>query len=162
MDNIDKRKILKEKLQQKIAENKLKNSPIGPNAERKIQKEIDAEKKLIDNDKRITPTMKKLFINAIASSPNIEKIDNPVFILDNIELCSIKFYKFLEKFMKIAKEDVDDWKKDMISRSENLSGNDKEEYMNELDVEYKRKLRSYLLTPYISYISFMTNVNVFG
>jgi hypothetical protein len=162
MDNIDKRKILKEKLQQKIAANKLKNNPIGPNAERKIQKEIDAEKKLIDNDKRITPTMKKLFIRAIASSPNIEKVDNPVYILDNIELVSLNFYKFLEKFMKIAKEDVDDWKKEMIGRSVNLSVSDKEAYMNELEVEYKRKLRSYLLTPYITYVSHMTNINVFG
>jgi len=162
MDNIDKRKILKEKLQQKIAENKIKNNPIGPKAERKIQKEIDAEKKLIDNDKRITQTMKTLFIRAIGSSPNIEKIDNPVYILDNMELVSLKFYKFLEKFMKIAREDVDDWKKEMIGRSVNLSVSDKEAYMNELEVEYKRKIRSYLLTPYITYISHMTNINVFG
>jgi hypothetical protein len=163
MENLDKRKELKEKLHQKIAQNKLKNNPIGPNAERKIQKEIDAEKKLIDNDKRINQTMKKLYINAIASSPNIDKIDNPVYILDNMELVSIKFYKFLEKFILVAKTDVDDWKKEMIGRSENLSTiREKEEYMRELDIEYARKLRSYLLTPYISYISHMTNINVFG
>jgi len=163
MENLDRRKELKEKLAQKIAQNKLKNNPIGPNAERKIQKEIDAEKKLIDNDKRITQTMKKLYINAIASSPNIDKIDNPVYILDNMELVSIKFYKFLEKFILVAKTDVDDWKKEMVARSENLSTvREKEEYMRELDVEYGRKLRSYLLTPYISYISYMTNINVFG
>jgi hypothetical protein len=163
MENLDKRKELKEKLHQKIAQNKLKNNPIGPNAERKIQKEIDAEKKLIDNDKRVNQTMKRLFINAIASSPNIDKIDNPVYILDNMELVSIKFYKFLEKFILVAKTDVDDWKKEMIGRSVNLTSEfEKNEYMKELDVEYARKLRSYLLTPYISYISYMTNINVFG
>jgi hypothetical protein len=163
MEFKDTRAALKEKLQQKIAQNKIKNNPIGPNAERKIQKEIDAEKKLIDNDKRVNQTMKKLYINAIASSPNIEKIDNPVYILDNLELVSIKFYKFLEKFIGVAKLDVDDWKKEMILRAENLSTvHEKEEYMTELNIEYARKLRSYLLTPYISYVSHMTNINVFG
>jgi hypothetical protein len=160
---MDRRTELKEKLQKKIAQNKMINNPIGPNAERKIKKEIDAEKKLIDNDKRITQTMKKLYINAIASSPNIEKIDNPVYILDNMAEVSLKFYKFLEKFMKIATKDLEDWKKDMTLRGEKLgTEKEKEEWMKELEIEYKRKLRSYLLTPYVSYISYMTNINVFG
>jgi len=33
--------------------------------------------------------------------------------------------------------------------------------MRELEVEYDKKIKGYLLTPYISYISFMTNINVF-
>jgi len=160
---MDKRSILKDKLKKKIFENKIRNNPISPSIEKKIKEEIDAEKKLIDNDKRVTITMKRLYINAIASSPNIDKIDNPVYILDNLELVSLKFYKFLETYMSAAKEDVDDWKKEMIGRSTNLSSiHEKEAYMVELEIEYKRKIRSYLLTPYISYIAFMTNIDVFG
>ena len=49
MEKFDKRNILKDKLHQKIAEARIRSNPIGPNAERKIQKDIDAEKKLVDN-----------------------------------------------------------------------------------------------------------------
>jgi len=161
MEKFDKRNILKDKLHQKIAEARIKSNPIGPNAERKIQKDIDTEKKLVDNDPRVTQTMKKLYITAIGNSPNIEKIDNPVYILDNMELCSIKFYKFLEKFIKIAKEDVDDWKNEMTARANKLpSSHEREVWMKEMNTEYNKKLKSYLLTPYINYISYMTNINV--
>jgi hypothetical protein len=161
MEKIDKRNILKDRLHQKIAQARIKNSPIGPNAERKIKKDIDIEKKLVDNDPRITQTMKKLYITAIGNSPNIDKIDNPVYILNNMELCSIKFYKFLEKFIKIAKDDVDDWKTEMTARANKLpSSHEREVWMKEMDTEYNKKLKSYLLTPYINYISYMTNINV--
>jgi hypothetical protein len=39
MEKFDKRNILKDKLHQKIAEARIKSNPIGPNAERKIQKD---------------------------------------------------------------------------------------------------------------------------
>jgi hypothetical protein len=159
---MDKRKILQEKLKQRMAENKAKSNPPSISIEKKIKNEIDEEKKLIDNDSRVTYTMKKLYINAIASSTNIGKIDNPVYILDNMEECSLKFYNFLEVFMKAAKEDVDDWRKDMTARSKNLASQSEiDSYMRELEVEYDKKIKGYLLTPYISYISFMTNINVF-
>jgi hypothetical protein len=155
------REQLKKKLQNKINEKKLKNLQISEKAEKKIQKEIKNEKKLIETDKRVNPIMRRLYIEAATSNPNITDVSNPVYILDNLDETKLKFYKFLATYIEQIKKDIKIWKDDMILRGSNIKlAGEKEEYLNSLDQEYKKKFKLYFMTDYIKYMSYMTDINV--
>jgi hypothetical protein len=155
------REQLKNKLRDKIAQNKLKKNQISEKAEKKIQKEVKIEKKLLESDTRVNPIMKRLYVEAATSNENITNVMNPVYILDNLEKTKLDFYKFLITYINQVKKDIKLWKDDMIERGNNIKlVGEKEEYMNSLEIEYKKKFKSYFMTDYIKYISYMTDINV--
>jgi len=155
------REQLKKKLRDNLAKKKLQSLQISEKAEKKIQKEIKLEKKLIESDKRVNPIMRKLYIEAATSNPNITDVMNPVYILDHLDETKLKFYKFLANYIEQIKKDIKIWKDDMIQRSNKIKlVGEKEEYLNSLDQEYKKKFKLYFMTDYIKYLSYMTDINV--
>jgi hypothetical protein len=151
---------LRRRLKEKLNQKKLQNTQLSTKEKRKIYKQVDDDKKLMQNDKRITSIMKGYYIDAMASSHNVNVI-NPVNILDDIEKYKTEYYEFLATFMKEVKLDVDLWKTDMmVGYNKLISEVEKEEYMKNLNTEYKNKYKSYFITPYVRYMGLMTGINI--
>lgn len=158
---MDLNKQLKERLHDKIQQQKNSRYQIKLKDQRKINKQVDMEKKQMDTDSRVTPVMKKWFMDAMSASPDYD-VKNPVYILDNLETEKLKFYNFLAKYLTNVKTDMDEWKQTMMVGYNKLDNSfEKEEYMKSLEAEYKKKFNSYFTTPYIVYYSLMTDINVF-
>ena len=110
---MDLNKQLKERLHEKINQQKNSRYQLKLKDQRKINKQVDLEKKQMDTDPRITPVMKKWFIDAMGASPEYD-VKNPVYILDNLETEKLKFYNFLASYLNNVKTDMDDWKQNML------------------------------------------------
>ena len=121
---------------------------------------VDNDKKLMNNDPRISFNMKNSYLNAIASSYNLE-VTNPVKILDNLEEHKRLFYLFLVKYMNEVKLDVNLWKKEMMKGLDRIDfKTEKDEYVKNVEKEEKIKFKSYFLTPYIQYMGLMTGIDI--
>lgn len=151
---------LRRKLREKLNQKKLQNTQLTVKQRRKIYKQVDDDKKLMKNDPRITSIISGYYIDAMASSQNLNVI-NPVHILNSIEKYKVEYYEFLANFMKEVKLDVELWKKDMmVGYNKLISEVEKEEYMISLDKEYKNKIKSYFITPYIRYMGYVTGIDI--
>jgi len=151
---------LRRKLREKLNQKKLQNTQLTVKQTRKIYKQVDDDKKLMKNDPRITSIISGYYIDAMASSQNLNVI-NPVHILNSIEKYKVEYYEFLANFMKEVKLDVELWKKDMmVGYNKLISEVEKEEYMISLDKEYKNKIKSYFITPYIRYMGYVTGIDI--
>lgn len=158
MENVSDQ--LRRRLREKLNQKKLQNTQLTTKEKRKIYKQVDDDKKLLANDPRVTSIMKGYYIDAMASSHNVNVI-NPVLILNDIEKYKVEYYEFLANFMKDVTKDVDLWKKDMmIGYNKLISEVEKEEYMVNLNQEYKKKYKSYFITPYIRYMGLMTGIDI--
>lgn len=158
---MDLNKELRQKLRQKIIENKQKNFQLPRRETLKLDKQIHKDKREMDTDKRLTPVMKKWFIDAMGSSPNID-VKTPSYILNNKDEEKLKFYKFLFKFIDDVKAEIDLYKSDMMKGLDKIdSPIERDEYLRNVDEEYKKKFKAYFTTPYIIYMSLMTDINVF-
>lgn len=158
---MDLNKHLKLKLQQKINDQKQNRFHLKRKEKLRLDKQVDQDKKEMDTDTRLTPVMKKWFIDAMASSPNIE-VKTPSYILNNKDEEKLKFYNFLIKYIEEIKSEVDLYKNDMMKGLDRIElEHEKEEYKKNVDNEYKKKFKSYFTTPYIIYMSLMTDVNVY-
>jgi hypothetical protein len=63
--------------------------------------------------------------------------------------------------MKDVTLDVELWKKDMmVGYNKLISEVEKEEYMVNLNQEYKNKYKSYFITPYIRYMGYLTKIDI--
>ena len=151
---------LRRKLREKLNQKKLQNTQLTVKQTRKIYKQVDDDKKLMKNDPRITSIISGYYIDAMASSQNLNVI-NPVHILNSIDKYKVEYYEFLTNFMKEVKLDVELWKKDMmVGYNKLISEVEKEEYMINLDKEYKNKIKSYFITPYIRYMGYVTGIDI--
>ena len=156
---MDTKQILRNKLKQKIQEKNSERFQLKKKSLEKIKKNVDDEKKQMDTDTRVSYLMKKAYVEAIGSSPDMTDIKNPVYVLDHMEESKIKFYEFLTKFMGIVVKDVDAWKAEMVERCQGLStSHEKQEYLDHIEKEYKKKFKTYFYTPYIVYMSLMTDI----
>jgi hypothetical protein len=102
---INSRDTLKQKLREKI--NKQKESREQPSLMeiKKLEKDAKKEKKEVDNDPRVTNTMKNLFIIALKMYPGID-LANPVEILNNQDKYKLDYYKFCTDLLKKNNNDV--------------------------------------------------------
>ena len=158
MENVSDQ--LRRRLREKLNQKKLQNTQLPIKTQRKINKQVDDDKKLMANDPRITSIIRGYYIDAMASSHNLNVV-NPVIILNDIEKYKLEYYSFLANFMKEVKLDVDIWEKDMmIGYNKLISEVEKEEYMKNLKVEYKNKYKSYFITPYIRYMGYLTKIDI--
>jgi len=158
MENVSDQ--LRRRLREKLNQKKLQNTQLTTKEKRKIYRQVDDDKKLMANDARVSSIMKGYYIDAMASSHNVNVI-NPVLILNDIEKYKVEYYEFLANFMKDVKLDVELWKKDMmIGYNKLISEVEKEEYMVNLNQEYKNKYKSYFITPYIRYMGLMTGIDI--
>ena len=157
---MDRSSQLRQRLRDKINQKKLENTKLSKKEIRRVHNIVDNDKKLINNDSRITPFMKSNYLNAMASSQNLE-VANPVNILDNLEEHKRLYYLFLVKFMKEVSLDVNLWKKDMMNKLDRIeSKSEKDEYLRSLETEAKNKYKTYFSTPYIEYMGLMTGINI--
>jgi len=158
MENVSDQ--LRRRLREKLNQKKIQNTQLTIKEQRKIYKQVDNDKKLMTNDSRITPIIKGYYIDAMASSHNVNVI-NPVLILNDIEKYKIEYYEFLVNYMKDSKKEVDLWEKEMmVGYNRLISEVEKEEYMVNLNKEYKNKYKSYFITPYIRYMGYITGINI--
>jgi hypothetical protein len=156
---MDTKQILRNKLKQKIQEKSSQRYQLTKKSLEKIKRNVDDEKKQMDTDTRVSYLMKKAYVEAMGSSPDMTDIKNPVYVLDHMEESKIKFYEFLTKFMGIVVKDVDAWKAEMVERCQGLSTSyEKQEYLDHIEKEYKKKFKTYFHTPYIVYMSLMTDI----
>jgi len=158
MENVSDQ--LRRRLREKLNQKKLQNTQLSTKEKRKIYKQVDDDKKLIKNDPRITSIMSGYYVDAMASSHNVNVV-NPVHILNDVEKYKTEYYEFLATFMKEVKLDVELWKKEMmIGYNKLISEVEKEEYMTSLNKEYKNKYKSYFITPYVRYMTLMTGIDI--
>jgi len=158
MENVSDQ--LRRKLREKLKQRKLNNTHLSNKEVRKIHKQVDDDKKLMKNDPRITSIISGYYIDAMASSHNLNVV-NPVHILNDIEKYKTEYYEFLTTFMKVVKMDVESWKKEMmLGYNKLISEVEKEEYMKNLNTEYKNKYKSYFMTPYIRYMGYLTGIDI--
>ena len=158
MENVSDQ--LRRKLREKLKQRKLNNTQLSNKEVRKIHKQVDDDKKLMKNDPRITSIISGYYIDAMASSHNLNVV-NPVHILNDIEKYKTEYYEFLITFMKVVKIDVELWKKEMmVGYNKLISEVEKEEYMKNLNTEYKNKYKSYFMTPYIRYMGYLTGIDI--
>jgi hypothetical protein len=94
------------KLHNKI--NKLHDERYKPSAQQmnKIEKEMKLEKKLNDNDPRVTQLMKDYFIHAMKTYPT-QNILDPHSLLENEDEYKLKFLNFCIKLLKKSNNDLD-------------------------------------------------------
>ena len=96
-------KLSRTELQQKFNErlNKINEKRFQPSPRKvnKLKKEIAKEKKLNDNDPRVTKLMNDYFIDAMKTYPLIE-IADPHTILENQEKYELNYYNFCIKLLK--------------------------------------------------------------
>jgi hypothetical protein len=158
---MDLNKELRARLREKIETNRINRQGISLKEKKKLDKQVSKDKKEMDADKRITPVMKTWFMNAMASSLKID-VNTPSYILNNLEEEKLKFYKFIIKFMKEVKLDVEEWKTNIMKGLDKIETKvEREEYINNVDAEYKKKFKGYFTTPYIIYMSMMTGINIY-
>jgi hypothetical protein len=102
---INSRDALKQKLREKI--NKQKEAREQPSLMeiKKLEKDAKKEKKEVDNDPRVTNTMKNLFIIALKMYPGID-LANPVEILNNQDKYKLDYYKFSTELLKNNNNDI--------------------------------------------------------
>lgn len=97
---------LKQKLRDKIALNKQKNNKVSEQTKNKLEKDAKKEKKEVDNDPRVTYSMKNLFIIALRSYPGMD-LANPHEILERKEEYTLDYYNFCIKLLKDNNNDQD-------------------------------------------------------
>jgi hypothetical protein len=93
------REELRKKLREKIAENRNLNNKPSIQTKNKLEKDAKKEKKEVDNDPRVTITMKQLFIHALRSYPGMD-LANPHEILNNKDEYLLDYYNFSIKLLK--------------------------------------------------------------
>ena len=98
-NNSDSKEELRQKLKHKLNQLKEANNKPSIQTKNKLEKDAKKEKKEVDNDPRVTQSMKNLFIQALQSSPGID-LDNPCEILNNKEQSTIDYYNYCIKLMK--------------------------------------------------------------
>lgn len=157
-----KREQLKAKLKQTMNDRKIQQFQMPKKEQRKLEKEVKADRKLIETDPRVTKIMKDWFIEAMKSSSQIPDVKSPPYILNNMEAEKLKFYNFLTKYMKTIEKEIADWKAHMHKAMEKLElQSERDAFLHELEDESKKKFKTYFTTPYIIYMSLMTGINVF-
>lgn len=97
---------LKQKLKDKIAQNKQRNNKVSEQTKNKLEKDAKKEKKEVDNDPRVTDAMKNLFIIALRSYPGMD-LANPHEILERKDEYTLDYYKFSIKLLKDNNNDDD-------------------------------------------------------
>jgi hypothetical protein len=97
--NLNSREQLKQKLRDKINQNKLKNNKPSVQMKQKLEKDAKREKAIVDNDPRVTDKMKYLFIRALKSYEGID-LANPVEILNNPDKYQLDYYNFSIQLLK--------------------------------------------------------------
>ena len=97
---------LKQKLKDKIAQNKQRNNKVSEQTKNKLEKDAKKEKKEVDNDPRVTDVMKNLFIIALRSYPGMD-LANPHEILERKDEYTLDYYKFSIKLLKDNNNDDD-------------------------------------------------------
>lgn len=158
---MDLNKELRERLREKRQQIHNQNHQMGFKEKRKLDKQIEKDKKEMMTDIRVTPLMRNWFLSAMASSMKID-VNTPSFILNNLDEEKLKFYKFITKYITEIKLDIDAWKNDMMKAHEKIQNKfEKDEYLQNVNVEYKKKFKNYFTTPYITYMSLMTGINVY-
>ena len=90
---------LKQKLKDKIAQNKQRNNKVSEQTKNKLEKDAKKEKKEVDNDPRVTYEMKNLFIIALRTYPGMD-LANPHEILERKDEYTLDYYKFSIKLLK--------------------------------------------------------------
>jgi hypothetical protein len=91
--NLNTREQLRQKLHDKINQNKQKNNKPSFQMKQKLEKDAKREKAIVDNDTRVTDKMKYKFIMALKSYEGID-LANPVEILNNPDKYKLDYYKF--------------------------------------------------------------------
>jgi hypothetical protein len=97
------RDILREKLREKIREER--NPKVSQREMNKLEKDAKKEKKEVDNDLRVTPKMKMLFVQALQKYKGLD-LENPVEILNNPDEFKLKYYNFSIKLLKENNNDM--------------------------------------------------------
>lgn len=158
---MDLNKELRQRLRDKRQEIHNKNHQMSLKEKRKLDKQIDKDKKEMLADTRVTPLMKNWFLSAMSSSLKID-VNTPSYILNNLDEQKLKFYKFITKYITEIRLDVDVWKNDMLKGLDKIDTQfERDEYLRNVDAEYKKKFKNYFTTPYITYMSIMTGINVY-
>ncbi len=159
---MDLNKELKQRLKNKIEEGKNNRTQMKKKEIRKLNNQVEEEMKIMNKDPRVTPLMKNWFFQAMDTN-RYKDIKYPVYILDNLENEKIKFYDFLIKYIDIIDTEMGAWKDGYMDGYNKLKTElEKEEYMENLNNEYKKKYKTYFSTPYIIYMSLMTEINVYN
>jgi hypothetical protein len=94
-----KRNELVNKLNTKINELQNNRYSVSPQKMKQINKQIKKEKKLNDNDPRVTPIMNDYYVNALKSLPGYE-LPDPHTILEKKEEYTLKYYNFCITLLK--------------------------------------------------------------
>jgi hypothetical protein len=158
---MDLNKQLRERLKEKRTMLRNQSYTMSPTIKRKMDKQVSKDKREMEKDTRLTPVMKKWFMEAMASSLTID-VKTPSYILNNLDQEKLEFYKFITKYMGEVRKDVDDWKKGMMPGLDKIDTPfERDEYLQNLENEYKKKFSDYFTTPYIIYMSLMTDINVY-
>jgi len=90
---------LKLKLKEKINTLHNEKNKISEQKKKKIIKEIDKEKKLNDEDPRVTKLMTDYFVNALKAYPT-RTIHDPHTLLEHKEEETLKYYQLCIKLLK--------------------------------------------------------------
>jgi hypothetical protein len=137
-----KRVELKAKLKQMMNDRKIQEFQMPKKEQRKLEKEIKADQKLIETDPRVTKIMRDWFIEAMKSSSKISDIKSPPYILNNMEAEKLKFYNFLTKYMKTIEKEIADWKAHMTKAMMKLElQSERDAFSKELEDESKKKFK---------------------
>jgi len=96
---VNSREVLKQKLKDKITQEKNNRNKISEQTKKKLEKDAKLEKKEVDNDPRVTFKMKQLFIIALKSYPGMD-LANPHEILNNKDEYTLNYYNFSIKLLK--------------------------------------------------------------
>jgi len=90
---------LRQKLHDKINQSKQINNKPSLQMKQKLEKDAKKEKKLVDNDPRVTDAMRGYFIKALRKYEGLD-LANPVEILDNPEKYKLEYYNFSIELLK--------------------------------------------------------------
>ena len=90
---------LRKKLHDKINMKNQQRYHVSLQQRKKIEKQVDKEKKLNDNDPRVTQLMKDYYVNALRAYPN-QDIYDPHTILENAEEEKLKYYNVCIRLLK--------------------------------------------------------------
>ena len=93
------REELKQKLKDRINQNKQINNKPSHKLKQKLEKDAKKEKQEVDNDPRVTHNMKHYFIKALRTYEGLD-LANPVEILNNPEKYKLDYYKFSIDLLK--------------------------------------------------------------
>jgi hypothetical protein len=93
------RDVLKEKLRERINAEKNNREKPSQQMKQKLEKDAKKEKKEVDNDPRVTPKMKILFVQALQTYKGLD-LENPCDILNNADEYKLKYYNFSIKLLK--------------------------------------------------------------